>query len=135
MHDFVIGIVLGCIWSGLKWLLLGPKLRHARKAMNLLVNELMRDIWGEVRAEFAARYASRSRGRISSLAACTARFAVRLLPAADQPRYSEEFQAELYELAQTSRRAQWAHAVWLVCCAPRQRRELRLAAREAVESR
>lgn len=70
---------------------------------------------------------------ISSLAARTAGWAVWLLPPAARSRYAEEYKAELYELARRSRQAQWAYAARLVCCAPRQRRELRLAAREAVQ--
>lgn len=57
--------------------------------------------------------------------------AVRLLPSADQVRYAEEYQAELNDLIQISRRAQWAYVVRLLASAPVLRRELRSSARTA----
>lgn len=57
--------------------------------------------------------------------------AVRLLPSADRLRYAEEYQAELSDLSQISRWAQWAYAVRLIASAPMLRRELRSSARIA----
>ena len=69
---------------------------------------------------------SRLAGRLTDLAA-------RLLPCCDRLRYSEEYRAELYELALCSRRAQWGYAVRLLACAVPLRRELRRDAREVVQ--
>lgn len=72
------------------------------------------------------------RKRISPVAGCAVGVVVRVLPPVDRPRYAGECKAELYELAEVSRRAQWAYAARLICCASRLRRELRHAARKVV---
>lgn len=71
------------------------------------------------------------RATISTLATRATDAAARLLPPADRVRYAEEYRCELYELAQGSRRAQWAYALRLLVCAVSLRRELRRDAREA----
>ena len=74
-----------------------------------------------------------ARVHISPLAGRAADAAARLLPRCDRLRYSEEYRAELYELAFDSRRAQWGYAVRLLACALPLRRELRRDAREVVQ--
>jgi hypothetical protein len=59
--------------------------------------------------------------------------AARLLPRVDRLRYIEEYRAELYELALTSRWAQWTYAARLLACALPLRHELRRDAREVVQ--
>ena len=76
-----------------------------------------------------------ARLRISPLAGRMTCIAARLLPCCDRLRYSEEYRAELYELALCSRRAQWGYAVRLLACAVPLRRELRRDAREVVQGR
>jgi hypothetical protein len=73
--------------------------------------------------------------RVSPLAGRLTGAAASLLPRADRSRYAEEYQAELYELAQFSRQAQWAYAVRLLACALPLRRELRRDAHEVVPGR
>jgi hypothetical protein len=73
--------------------------------------------------------------RISPLAGRLTGAAASLLPRADRSRYAEEYQAELYELARFSRRAQWTYAVRLLACAVPLRRELRRDAHEVVPGR
>ena len=50
-------------------------------------------------------------------------------------RYQEEYEAELYELANVSRRTQWRYAVNLLITAWPLCRELRRAERQAVARR
>lgn len=69
--------------------------------------------------------------RVSVLAGRASDAAARLLPRVDQARYTEEYRSDLFELAQVSRRAQWAYAARLLACAVPLRRELRRRAREA----
>lgn len=58
--------------------------------------------------------------------------ATRLLPAADRPRYTAEFRAELTDIATAgTRRAQFAYAVRLVIAAPRLRAELKAPRRRS----
>lgn len=59
-------------------------------------------------------------------------WAVRMLPAADRPKYTEMFRSELFDLARcgSGRRAQLAHAIRVLVRAPLLRRELRAPARE-----
>lgn len=67
---------------------------------------------------------------ISALATRAAAVAARLLPPAARARYAEEYRCELYDLAQVSRRAQWAYSFRLLAYALPMRRELRRDARE-----
>lgn len=70
--------------------------------------------------------------RVDKLALRALDIAVWFLPAAEQARYAEEYQAEWCEVARGSRWSQWGFVVRLVFCAPLLGRELRRAAREAV---
>jgi hypothetical protein len=63
--------------------------------------------------------------RVSRLARRVAGWTVRLLPAPDRARYRDELAAELYELRESSRRAQLAYAVRLLVRSVSLRRALR----------
>jgi hypothetical protein len=76
------------------------------------------------------KYSSR---RTTSLARTLLAAAARLVPAADRPRYTAEFRAELADLtaAGGNRRAQVAYAARLVVTAPRLRLELKAPRRRS----
>ena len=90
----------------------------------LLVHELMaaREHVSQLAGQ---RQQPQSSVTISALATRAAVAAARLLPLAARARYAEEYRCELYDLAQVSRRAQWAYSFRLLACALPMRRELR----------
>ena len=84
-------------------------------------------------ADGPGREVAATRGGVSPFAVHTAGMAARLLPSTDRRRYSEEYQSELYELAETRpRRVQWVHSTRLLMSAPRLRFALRRPKRETV---
>ena len=102
-----------------------------RSAIDLLVS--FEKALALTSARTAAEPAARSSVRVSRLASRATTLAAGLTPRASRARYIEEYAAELYELAQFSRRAQWAYAARLLLCAPSLRYVLRHDARGAVQ--
>ncbi|WP_207400549.1 hypothetical protein [Actinomadura roseirufa] len=100
-----------------------------------------RRLMARPQARSLPRPASASRPReqagvvVTGAAARTAAWAVRVLPAADRPRYSDEFRSELWELAAAGagRREQFRYAARLLTRAPSLRIELKVSrTRQAV---
>ena len=79
------------------------------------------------RADIRRDRAQRETGRVTYSAARLLKVIVQLLPAADRPRYAEEYRSELWELARTGagRSGQLGYALRQLRSAPRTGRALR----------
>jgi hypothetical protein len=110
-------------WGSYEELL--DQIRHASRSANQIVRLLRATAPGAHASSEPASPAEPAR-----LAVQLAQFAARVLPVADQARYSDEYRSELYELAaaRVSRLRQMLHAVRLIDRAWVLRAELRAPA-------